>query len=48
MFVGVKMLVVGIYKLPTLVSLGIICGILAVAVVASLGVKEEAEVGSRK
>jgi tellurite resistance protein TerC len=48
MFVGVKMLVVGIYKLPTLLSLGIICGILAVAVVASLGVKVEAEVGSRK
>jgi tellurite resistance protein TerC len=36
MFVGVKMLVVHFYKIPILVSLGVICLILLVAVLASL------------
>jgi tellurite resistance protein TerC len=35
-FVGVKMVLVDIYKIPTLVSLGVIASILTVAVVASL------------
>ena len=48
MFVGVKMLIVPFYKLPTLLSLGVICGILGVAVLASLNRREEAEVGNRK
>jgi len=47
-FVGMKMLVAGFYKLPTLLSLGVICGILGAAILASLSRKEEAEVGSRK
>ncbi len=40
-FVGVKMLVASFYKLPILLSLGIICGILGVAIVASRNPKEE-------
>jgi len=36
MFVGVKMLVAHRYPVPLLVSLGVICGILAVAILASL------------
>lgn len=36
MFVGVKMLVVHLYKIPILVSLGVICLILLIAVLASL------------
>lgn len=48
MFVGIKMLIIHFYKLPILLSLGVICGILSVAILASLGVKEDAEVGSRK
>jgi tellurite resistance protein TerC len=36
MFVGVKMLATEIYKLPILLSLGIIAGILGVSVAASL------------
>jgi tellurite resistance protein TerC len=36
MFVGVKMLVAHRYPVPILVSLGVICGILAVAILASL------------
>ena len=35
-FVGAKMLLIDIYKMPTLVSLGVIVGILAVALVASI------------
>jgi len=35
-FVGVKMLLVGVYKIPILVSLGVIVALLAGAVVASL------------
>lgn len=45
-FVGIKMLVAGFYKLPTLVSLGIICGILGAAILASVVRKGKAEVGS--
>ena len=36
MFVGVKMLIVGIYKIPIVVSLGVIIAILTVAIGASL------------
>ena len=35
-FVGVKMLIVELYKIPIAVSLGVIAGLLAVAIVASL------------
>ena len=35
-FVGVKMLLAGIWPMPTLVSLGVIIGILAIAVIASI------------
>ncbi len=35
-FVGAKMLLAGFYKIPTLASLLVIVGLLAVAVVASL------------
>ncbi|MFB3923136.1 MAG: TerC family protein [Terriglobia bacterium] len=48
MFVGTKMLVAGVYKLPTLVSLGVICGILGVAIAASLRWKGNAEAGTGK
>jgi tellurite resistance protein TerC len=41
MFVGVKMLVVRFYKIPTLVSLAAICLILLVAVVASLRAEQK-------
>lgn len=47
-FVGMKMLVAGFYKLPTLISLGVICGILGAAILASLRLKEDAEAGTRK
>jgi len=36
LFVGIKMLIVDLYKLPILVSLGVIVGILAAAIVASM------------
>ncbi len=35
-FVGTKMLLIDIYKIPILVSLGVIAGVLSVAVIASL------------
>jgi tellurite resistance protein TerC len=35
-FVGAKMMLTGVYKIPIAVSLGVVAGILAVAVVASL------------
>jgi len=35
-FVGVKMLLAGVWQMPTLVSLGVIVGILAIAVIASI------------
>ncbi len=35
-FVGVKMLISSFYKIPVAVSLGVIAGLLAVAVIASL------------
>jgi tellurite resistance protein TerC len=35
-FVGVKMLLAGVWPMPTLVSLGVIIGILAIAVIASI------------
>ena len=35
-FVGAKMLLADVYKLPTLVALGVVASILAVAVIASL------------
>jgi tellurite resistance protein TerC len=35
-FVGVKMLLAGVWQMPTLVSLGVIIGILAIAVIASV------------
>ena len=35
-FVGVKMLIAGWYKIPILVSLGVIVGLLAISVIASL------------
>lgn len=35
-FVGVKMVIVDFYKIPTLVSLGVVAGILTIAVIASL------------
>jgi len=41
-FVGVKMLISGVYKIPTLVSLGVIAGILVVAIGLSLIVKKQA------
>ncbi|HKY39469.1 MAG TPA: TerC family protein [Polyangiaceae bacterium] len=34
-FVGVKMLVMGVYKVPILVSLGVICGVLSGAILLS-------------
>lgn len=39
-FVGAKMLLVDVYKIPSLVSLGVIVGILGVAVAASLARRE--------
>ena len=42
-FVGVKMLAVHYYKLPIVLSLGIICGILAVAIGASLWERSRSE-----
>jgi tellurite resistance protein TerC len=36
LFVGTKMLIIDFYKVPVLASLGIVFGILAVAVIASL------------
>ena len=44
-FVGVKMLIVNLYKIPILVSLAVIVAVLAVAVCASLlaGPKAESE-----
>ena len=35
-WVGVKMLLLDVYKIPTLISLGVVCAIIATAVVASL------------
>ncbi len=35
MFVGVKMLLVDIYKIPTAISLGVIVGVLTLTIVAS-------------
>lgn len=35
-FVGVKMVMVDIYKIPVALSLGVIAGILTVAIIASL------------
>jgi tellurite resistance protein TerC len=35
-FVGAKMLLVDVYKLPVAVALGVIAGILLIAVIASL------------
>ena len=40
MFVGVKMLIMGWFKIPILVSLGAIAGILTLSVVASLWVSK--------
>jgi tellurite resistance protein TerC len=40
-YVGVKMLLIDIYKIDTLVSLGIVVGILALSVVASVLFKEK-------
>jgi tellurite resistance protein TerC len=36
MFVGVKMLLLEVYKIPTVVSLGVIFGILTISIVASM------------
>lgn len=46
LFVGGKMLVMDWYKVPVLASLGIVFGILAVAIVASLVVTRRAPAGS--
>ncbi len=35
-FVGVKMLLIDVYKIPTLLSLGVVVGILAISVIVSL------------
>ena len=42
-FVGVKMLLMGVYKINTGVSLGIVLGILALSVLASVLIKENNE-----
>lgn len=42
-YVGVKMLLMGVYKIHTGVSLGIVLGILALAVLASVLIKEKKE-----
>ncbi len=44
MFVGVKMLIVEWYKIPVLISLGVVATILVSAIVASLFIKPKAEV----
>lgn len=48
-FVGLKMVLMGWYKIPTLISLGVIVGILAVAVLASVlaGPEQDPEVEVR-
>jgi tellurite resistance protein TerC len=35
-FIGVKLLLLDIYKIPTAISLGVVVGVLAISVVASL------------
>jgi tellurite resistance protein TerC len=35
-FVGIKMVITDLYKIPTAVSLGVVAGILAISVIASL------------
>jgi tellurite resistance protein TerC len=42
-FVGVKMLIVDIFHMPILVSLGVIASILVISIVASLMLPEAAE-----
>ncbi len=42
-FVGTKMVLIDVQKVPPLLSLGVIAGILAVAIVASWRAKEEVE-----
>ncbi len=44
-YVGVKMLLMGVYKIHTGVSLGIVLGILALSVLASVLIKEKKEAG---
>ena len=41
-FVGVKMLISEVYKIPTLASLGVIAGVLVVAIGLSLVVRKRA------
>ena len=45
-FVGIKMLIVDLYKIPVLVSLGVIVGVLTVAVVWSLRTSREGGPGA--
>ena len=44
-FVGIKMVITDIYKIPTGISLGVVAGILAIAIIASLR-KARAEASS--
>jgi len=44
-FVGVKMLIEHWYRIPVLASLGVVVGILALAIAFSLGFKKRADVG---
>ena len=39
MFIGVKMLLSGYYKILTVVALGVVCGVLVLSVVLSLAIK---------
>lgn len=47
MFVGIKMLIMGWMKIPIIVSVGVIAGILIVAVVASLWVSKRESLAAR-
>ena len=40
-FIGIKLLLLEVYKIPTLVSLGVVLGILTVSVVAALSIFEK-------
>ena len=46
-FVGIKMLVVKVYKIPTGVSLGMVAGILAVSILASVAVRKRPKLAER-
>ena len=46
MFIGVKMLLLDVFKIPVMVSLGIVAAIIATSVVLSLRRSAKAQVGN--